>query len=317
MNRLLPISLFALALVACPSRARPPAPQTSQPTRDTPEVSLPPSPSPAPRADAPIQYTVGERTPWYTPARGLTWRRAIVRFTPAPAPLLQRFTQVTSLEWVVVRLDLAHVELTALRSPDAKLVEFARNVPGVLAAVDGGYFEPNLEPSGLLVSNGRRFGSPGRRGGSGVLVVSDGRADLLPIDSRDGGASDFDGGAGLAVQCGPRVIERGGVVGIYRNDGEQFARTVACVRDSGRTLDLILAWEPGASLRGPTLFDMARMLAAPSPVGDESGCELALNLDGGPSTGVFVRGAREERAPLYEHAPIGPTPWLLVARERR
>ena len=45
--------------------------------------------------------------------------------------------------------------------------------------------------------------------------------------------------------------------------------------------------------------------------------ELALNLDGGPSPGVFVRGAREERAPLYEHAPIGPTPWLLVARERR
>lgn len=264
-----------------------------------------------------MRYTVGERTPWYTPARGLTWRRALVRFTPSPAPLLQRLAQVAALEWVVVRLDLARVELVALRSPDAKLVEFARNVPGVIAAVDGGYFEPNLEPSGLLVSGGRRLGAPGRRGGSGVLVVCDGRADLLPIDSRDGGAADFDGGAGLAVQCGPRVIERGGAVGIYRNDGEQFARTVACVRDGGRTLDLVLAWEPGASLRGPTLYDMARMLAAPSPVGDESGCELALNLDGGPSTGVFVRGSREEGAPPYEHAPIGPTPWLLVARERR
>ena len=51
-------------------------------------------------------------------------------------------------------------------------------------------------------------------------------------------------------------------------------------------------------------------VAAPSPVGDPAGCEMALNLDGGPSTGVIVRGARDARNPA-----LGPVPWVLVARD--
>ena len=36
---------------------------------------------------------------------------------------------------------------------------------------------------------------------------------------------------------------------------------------------------------GPTLFETAALLRAPSPAG--FGCRRALNLDGGPSSGVW------------------------------
>ena len=64
-----------------------------------------------------------------------------------------------------------------------------------------------------------------------------------------------------------------------------------------------------APLRGPGLQWLARRLAGPSPTGDPTGCERALNLDGGPSTGFRLAGSTG-------HEPLGPTPWLLTASAR-
>ena len=63
---------------------------------------------------------------------------------------------------------------------------------------------------------------------------------------------------------------------------------------------------------GPGLSRFSAILVEPSPTGDAPGCEEALNLDGGPSTGLFVRddiGA--------SHASRGPTPFAsVVPRDR-
>jgi exopolysaccharide biosynthesis protein len=59
------------------------------------------------------------------------------------------------------------------------------------------------------------------------------------------------------------------------------ARTAACVRDGGRTLELYLT-EPRDL--GPSLSELAHFLL-------EQGCEHALNLDGGPSTAAAYRDA--------------------------
>ena len=219
---------------------------------------------------------------WSTVAPGFVWTRVDPQFDEAP----------TRLMWTVLRLDLARWSLRAERSPDASIAVRA----GAVAAINGGFFEPDHAPSGVLVSGGHTFGRYAARGGSGVLTVRPGRAS---VEAAAGFPADFAGE--LAVQCGPRLVEEGGLVGVHRDDGRRFARTAACVRDGGRTLDLVLTWDVDAPLRGPGLQWFARRLAGPSPTGDRGGCERALNLDGGPSTGFYLAGA-------LGHPALGPTP---------
>lgn len=229
---------------------------------------------------------------WNVLTDAIRWRRTTVR-NPDDGQLL---------EWLVVRLDVSRVTLAALSPPGESIAALAQD-PRVLFAVDGGFFDHAHRPAGTLISRGRRIANYNPRGGSGLLLIRQGRAEVMesstPLD--EGLFID------LAVQCGPRLIERDGSVGIYRDDGHRFARTAACVRHGGRTLDFVLTWSPAHPLRGPGLYAFARMLAAPSPVGDPAGCERALNLDGGPSTGVFVRGA-----PMASHDSLGPVPWVIA-----
>ena len=266
--------VLAAALGACarrapPGRARPAAPAVEH----------------APPAPAPVV--------WHDVAPGFAWAQVDPRFDEPPARLV----------WTVLRFDVARWSLRVERSPDDTIAGLAR-APDVIAVVNGGYFEPDHSPSGLLVSQGRTLGRYDPRGGSGVLTLRPGHA---AVEASAGLPGSFVGE--LAVQCGPRLVEQGGLVGVHRDDGRRYARTAACVRDGGRTLDLVLTWDPDAPMRGPGLLWLARRLAGPSPTGDGHGCERALNLDGGPSTGFAIA-----RGPT--HGAVGPTPWLLTARAR-
>lgn len=252
----------------------------------------------APR-DAATTRDVARDVGWREASPGVRWRE--VEVAPPP-PMRVTDRDPATVRWTVIRLDLSRVTLVATRSGDDR-TDPATSPAWARVAVNGGFFEPDHSPSGWLVSEGALLHGAGERGGSGVLVVDGGRAAVVP--SAD---AHLEGARGLAVQCGPRLVEADGSVGIHRDDGHRDARTVACVRDGGRTLDLVLTWDPADPRRGPGLLQLAQMLAAPSPVGDAQGCEAALNLDGGPSTAGFVRGG-------FSHAPVGPTPWLLAVRD--
>ncbi len=265
---------IAIALAACTRRA--------PPRRVRPASRVVESVAPAPAVVV-----------WSTVSPGFTWTQVDPQFDEAPSRLV----------WTVLRLDLARWSLRVGRSPDDSVAGLAA-APGVRAAVNGGFFEPDHSPSGLLLSAGDVLGRYAPRGGTGVLAVRTGRAS---VEAAQGFPEDFAGE--LAVQCGPRLVEVGRIVGVHRDDGRRYPRTAACVRDAGRTLDLVLTWDLDAPLRGPGLLWFARRLAGPSPTGDRDGCEVALNLDGGPSTGFYLAGAPGHPAP-------GPTPWLLTVRAR-
>ena len=81
------------------------------------------------------------------------------------------------------------------------------------------------------------------------------------------------------------------------------------MRDGGRTLDLVVARRRDG-LGGPGLFTLASWLHD-GIVPGESGCESALNLDGGPSTALSVRGSDTAR-----RLPPGPVVWAFTARAR-
>jgi uncharacterized protein YigE (DUF2233 family) len=227
---------------------------------------------------------------------------ALTRLNPALSTASGRLTDSTGVdhEWRVARVDLSRSRLRIRAVESRNLADLLQDA-NLALAVNGGFFDRDLSASGLLISGGAKLAETRRGGGSGILIVNDSRAELIGREDTLPQKLDF------AVQCGPRLIERDGSVGIHRNDEKRAARTVACVRDGGRQLDLIVAFTPERRGDGPTLFELAQRLSMPLAADDQSGCEAALNLDGGPSTGMVVAAAPELR-----YDPVGPVPFALV-----
>jgi hypothetical protein len=200
---------------------------------------------------------------------------------------------------IVLRTDLGKVDLSVVQPARHRLESLAGDAR-FTAVVNGGFFEPDDTPAGLLVDHRKRLATLRSGGGSGVLAIASGRAKLFPIDTMGKEA-----GGDFAVQCGPRLIEPDGRVGIRESDGKRAARTMACIRDDGHTLDIVLAFTRNGDRDGPVLLDAAHWLSGPIFPGDTSGCEAALNLDGGPSTGLIIGGVVAQR-------PFGPVPWAIA-----
>jgi hypothetical protein len=165
-----------------------------------------------------------------------------VRFEPARFRL--------GLEW----------SATGLRIPDSI-------APGYIVALNGGYFEPDLRPSGLLIDQGREVQA--RSGGSGVVVLEDGLAKLQRLRDLKPSPS------ASVLQAWPFLIEPGGADGIHRDDEKLSRRSAIALDAQGRGL-LVAVPQDGVSLYA--LMQVCRSL----------GANVALNLDGGPSTGFAL-----------------------------
>ncbi|MBS2028336.1 MAG: phosphodiester glycosidase family protein [Deltaproteobacteria bacterium] len=163
--------------------------------------------------------------------------------------------------------------------------------PGAVAAVNGGYFDEHFRPTGWLVSENKEISGKQSRAQGGVLAMEKGRLFVGPM-----AALPFT--PELAVQNSPRLIEPDGTVGIRSDDKKRAARTLAC--DAEGRLHLVVIAAPTGD--GPTLLEAARWLAADPSLGG-LGCSAALNLDGGPSTGVWLP-ASSGVADVHGAAPI-------------
>jgi uncharacterized protein YigE (DUF2233 family) len=170
-----------------------------------------------------------------------------------------------------VALEAADIEIHDLHM--TRDLADALRVDGALLAVNGGFFGVGGEPLGLAVTRGTTLSRIAPQLSGGVLVVEDGGANLAESESFDAGSH-----PSFAIQCRPRLVVRG-VANVKRDDGQRAERTALCARDGGRTVDAVIARSPEG---GPSLFALARYLA-------RTGCEDALNLDGGPSTGAAWR----------------------------
>lgn len=172
----------------------------------------------------------------------------------------------------------------------------ANVAPDALAVMNAGFFTPERRATGLLLSQGKQlspFIAEGGGAGSGVFVLDDGKPSLV---SRDQMKKDRLQAAELALQAGPRILEADGTPGIISDDGQRANRTVIGADKEGRVV-VAVAVGPNGWSTGPTLFELQRILSRDLEL------SFALNLDGGPSTGLFVRGepniAFQESAPVY------------------
>lgn len=162
---------------------------------------------------------------------------------------------------------------TGSRAPD-----FFESADDVFV-VNGGYFERSrrgkLSASGLLIVAGRAIAGEHDRAGSGVIYSG---RDGVGIAYRQNfkHRSEVD----HALQVGPILVDPGGVKGIYENVGGRFNRSALCLRGSSFTVVVVEG--------GMSLFQLADLLSLPGSNGG-LGCEVAINLDGGPSTQATLR----------------------------
>lgn len=148
---------------------------------------------------------------------------------------------------------------------------------GALAAVNAGFFTPEGDPLGLVMSGGKRAGSWNGASSLGSGIWHDGGSGAPAISRR--GTLDRDTALRTRelIQAGPLLIEGGKPVGGL--DAEKSSARTFLLWDGGTR------WWLGRS--SPcTLRELARALAAGNPAGWP--VAMALNLDGGRSSEFWM-----------------------------
>ncbi len=160
---------------------------------------------------------------------------------------------------------------------DEDLAGAVRRSRGI-AGVNGGYFDPQNAPVGLLISDGKLI-APFRKARllSGVLLVAKGRIELLrsaEYSSRKGALA--------ALQSGPFLVESGQVIA-----------GLNATRSARRTFVFTGSGDHAAVgfCSGVTLAELAEILVTPRVVPDLK-VQRALNLDGGSSSAFWFAGER-------------------------
>ncbi len=180
----------------------------------------------------------------------------------------------------IVRLDPGQVRFRIRYDPaDPKPVSGWSAEAEPLLVVNGGYFAPRDEGGetiGLLVSDGARWGAP-LGGYAGMFAVT--AADAASVRWMESAPFDPAEPLAQAVQSFPVLVRPGGVMGFpLRSDGGEMARRTVVAQDTGGNILFIVA--PRGHL---SLHDTAAFLAASDLMID-----VALNLDGGGSTGMWM-----------------------------
>lgn len=255
------ILLLLCVLVACGLPAPWSTPTaTPLPTNTpfpTPTATSPASPSPTPEP---------EDTGWHDLAEGIAFRSLNVHVG-------ENVERVT-----VTRINPDAVRFRVLYTPGkTQLVSAWAQQSGAEVVINAGYFTPEYVVTGLLISNGARHGLS-YEDYAGMFAVTDGGE----VSVRWLRASPLETTETLreAVQCFPVLVKPGGVMGFPADadDGRASRRTVVAQDHSGRILWLI----------APRGYFSLHTLAVWLTESDLD-IDIALNLDGGTSSGLWTR----------------------------
>jgi hypothetical protein len=195
----------------------------------------------------------------------------------------------------IVRLDPNQVEFRVRYSPgDPKMIStWGAEAPSLLV-VNGAYFVPPDEGGGtigLLVSDGESWGTP-LDSYAGMFAVTG--SDDVSVRWLEQSPYDPEEPLAQAIQSFPVLVRPGGVMGFpaEADDGTPARRTVVA-QDGGGNVLFIVA--PGGYLG---LHELAVFLAE-----SDLAIDVALNLDGGGSTGMWL-AAGDARVEIDSFTPV-------------
>ncbi len=199
-----------------------------------------------------------------------------------------------------VLFESAKASLRVIDQPGSDLAEVMKQ-HHALAGVNGGYFDPENAPVGLLVSEGRTL-SPLRKAKllSGVLFTTADKVDIVRA-----GRFAMTRKIRAAVQCGPLLVDGAQpVVGL--NDSRTARRTFAAVDGRGQA---------ALGVSSPvSLAQLGRILCHANLFG-KTKVARALNLDGGSSSAFWFAG-RERTVSIPELKPVRDFVAIVPATNR-
>jgi hypothetical protein len=263
--------LFTLACNVSTAKLTPPP----TPTVALTDTSPPPTPTlvPTPLPTLPPTATPEpDDTGWRALSPGVEWRR------------LWAATGVGRERLTLVRLDPAQVRLRVIYQPahPRRISQWAVDLPHALLVVNAGYFSPGKRVTGLVISDGVPSGQPYDDYAGMLAVDAFGQISVRWLRAWPYRA---DEGLLQAVQSFPVLVKPGGVMGFPpdADQGQRSRRTVVGQDTTGRILFLV----------GPmprfSLHELAVWLTE-----SDLALDIALNLDGGYSTGLWIRGHDEQ-----------------------
>jgi hypothetical protein len=267
--------------------------------------------------------------PWValapTPQLGIALSESLTP-TPLPAiPPTSDSAQVTSKDWSLVRsglercviqiydsqnqpvemlhiwrLDQKYFRMDVAFQGTPKSLEAWQRETNALMVVNGGFYSIENEryfPDGLTIVNGADSGY-NLNGFEGMLAVKESGAEVRWLAQKP-----YDSAEPLraALQSFPILVEPGGILG-YGSERESNAsarRTVIALDKQGRILFII------APQGHFTLHQLSAYLTA-----SNLDLDIALNLDGGGSTGILVAD------PFEIIPPTRPLPFVILVYAR-
>jgi hypothetical protein len=261
----------------------PATPPLFEPTRIVPSATAAPHPTRTPTLIVPD-------TGWETLRPGLE-RRTINLSSDDGQPFEHFF---------MLRLDPELFQFDVAYHPQPESLDAWQSETGALIVINGGYYrleEGGAVPNGLTVIGGGPMGtSYGDFGG--MLTITQGRLQLRWL-AQD--PYDPDEPLQAALQSFPVLVKPGGVLGFpeQEEDNRAARRSVIAIDRDGRGLLIT------ASIGNFTLHILSAYL-----VGSDLDLDVALNLDGGPSSGMLLAD------PFEEVSSLTPLPIVITVRQR-
>jgi uncharacterized protein YigE (DUF2233 family) len=170
---------------------------------------------------------------------------------------------------------------------------------GVIAAINGGFFEADYQTTALVISNGEAYGSSYQNQGGMFAVDRWGNISLRYLPDTPYDPNEL---LQQAIQGWPMLIRPGGEpLAFSETSGQRARRSVIAMDRSGNVL--LLAF-PGSDF---LLDELATWLQT-----SDLAVDSALNLDGGSSTGLCIHTeSHQERINAFV-----PLPTVLQVRPR-
>ncbi len=255
-------------------------------TRPDPTHSSSPTPSAIP--DTPVATPTVTASPTATPVP-LTWQWIGIgverTYVPVVIPNLDALDHVYAL-----RFDPSRVGFQVLHEPgEAYSIDEWREKSGAPIVVNGSFFSGANHPVGRIVIDGQLYGSPldygyDSIGMPGVFTVLDDVPEIYALGRMASSYSPQGFRFDQAMECYPMLLLPGSQPAYPTETGKTARRTVIAIDNDGNVVVLLID--------SPifTLHQLSEWLA-------KSGLNLdiALNLDGGRSSGLSISLGEEER----------------------
>jgi len=147
-----------------------------------------------------------------------------------------------------------------------------------LVMINGGYFDHNFVPVGLAIQGGTEVAGvlEQRPLSAAVITYKSGSIAVVPTEDYSPSPDQIH-----AFQAGPYLIDPGGEPGIYSEDYKRAERSAIGLTDEG--VIVLLTTSPC------TLFQLSEILSTDPQAIGVNAFEYVLNLDGGPSSGLYFQ----------------------------